>query len=79
MGVLPLEFTGGETRHTHQIDGTETFTVEGSVSPGAALTVRMTRTDGSEVVLNVKVGSILPRRYPSIPQAAYSSALLKIS
>ncbi|NDG92223.1 MAG: aconitate hydratase AcnA [Gammaproteobacteria bacterium] len=54
MGVLPLEFTGGETRHTHQIDGTETFTVEGSVSPGAALTVRMTRTDGSEVVLNVK-------------------------
>ena len=54
MGVLPLEFTGGETRHTHQIDGTETFTVEGSVSPGAALTVRMTRADGSEVVLNVK-------------------------
>ena len=54
MGVLPLEFTGGETRHTHQIDGTETFTVEGSVSPGAALMVRMTRTDGSEVILNVK-------------------------
>ena len=54
MGVLPLEFTGGETRHTYQIDGTETFRVEGSVSPGAALTVRMTRTDGSKVALNVK-------------------------
>ena len=29
MGVLPLEFTNGETRTTYQIDGSEVFDVEG--------------------------------------------------
>ncbi len=31
MGVLPLEFQAGETRHTYSIDGTETFEVKGNI------------------------------------------------
>ncbi|PWQ93491.1 Fe/S-dependent 2-methylisocitrate dehydratase AcnD [Leucothrix arctica] len=54
MGVLPLEFTGGETRETYGIDGTETFDVEGEISPGAALTVIMHRKDGERLEIPVK-------------------------
>ncbi|MFQ3337696.1 MAG: iron-sulfur-dependent 2-methylisocitrate dehydratase, partial [Colwellia sp.] len=46
MGVLPLEFTNGETRHTYTIDGSETYDVVGTTSPGAAMTVVMTRASG---------------------------------
>lgn len=54
MGVLPLEFTNGETRETYGIDGTETYDVEGEISPGAALTVKMTRANGEVVSIPVK-------------------------
>ena len=54
MGVLPLEFTNGETRHTYNIDGTETFDVEGERKPGAELTVMMTRRNGEQVQIPVK-------------------------
>jgi aconitate hydratase len=54
MGVLPLEFTKGETRKTYGIDGTETFEVEGEISAGAALTVNMTRANGEVVSILVK-------------------------
>jgi aconitate hydratase len=54
MGVLPLEFTKGETRKTYGIDGTETFEVEGEISAGAALTVNMTRANGEVVSIPVK-------------------------
>ncbi|HEY9031163.1 MAG TPA: aconitate hydratase AcnA, partial [Kangiella sp.] len=54
MGVLPLEFTNGETRKTYNIDGTETYDVEGEVSPGANLTVIMHRKDGERVEIPVK-------------------------
>ncbi|WP_022951252.1 Fe/S-dependent 2-methylisocitrate dehydratase AcnD [Leucothrix mucor] len=54
MGVLPLEFTNGETRETYTIDGTETYDVEGEISPGAALTVKMTRANGEVVSIPVK-------------------------
>ena len=54
MGVLPLEFTGGDTRHTYAIDGTETYEVEGEISPGSAMTVVMTRTNGEQVRIPVK-------------------------
>ena len=37
MGVLPLEFTHGENRHSYQIDGTETYDVIGERTPGAAI------------------------------------------
>ena len=54
MGVLPLEFIKGETRHTYAIDGTETFDVEGITSPGAAMSVVMTRKSGEVVTIPVK-------------------------
>ena len=49
MGVLPLEFLSGQTRLTHAIDGTETFSVEGTPAPGAHLTVEIKRTNGKSV------------------------------
>ncbi|MFT5788299.1 MAG: iron-sulfur-dependent 2-methylisocitrate dehydratase [Shewanella sp.] len=54
MGVLPLEFTNGENRHTYQIDGTETYDVMGERTPGAALTVIMTRKNGETAEIAVK-------------------------
>lgn len=54
MGVLPLEFINGETRKTYNIDGTETFDVEGEVAPGAQLTVIMHRKNGERVEIPVK-------------------------
>ncbi|MCK8045478.1 Fe/S-dependent 2-methylisocitrate dehydratase AcnD [Shewanella sp. 1CM18E] len=54
MGVLPLEFTQGDSRHTYQIDGTETFDVHGERTPGALLTVIMTRRNGETVEIPVK-------------------------
>ena len=49
MGVLPLQFKEGETRKTYAIDGTETFDVEGDVSPRAELTVIINRANGETV------------------------------
>ncbi|GLX76778.1 aconitate hydratase [Thalassotalea insulae] len=54
MGVLPLEFINGETRKFYQIDGSETFDVEGSTAPGGAMTVVMTRKNGELVNIPVK-------------------------
>ncbi len=54
MGVLPLEFIDGETRHTYEIDGSEIFDVLGTTSPGAAMTVLMTRKNGQVVNIPVK-------------------------
>jgi aconitate hydratase len=48
MGVLPLEFKVGDTRHTYAIDGTETFDVLGEPAPGAELTLVINRQDGSK-------------------------------
>jgi len=53
MGVLPLEFKAGETRKTYQIDGTETFDVEGELAPRADLTVVMHRNNGETVNIPV--------------------------
>jgi len=57
MGVLPLEFTNGETRHTYHIDGSETFDVVGTTSPGATMTVVMTRScvEGKGEVVEIPV------------------------
>ncbi|WP_018624599.1 Fe/S-dependent 2-methylisocitrate dehydratase AcnD [Kangiella aquimarina] len=54
MGVLPVEFVNGDTRKTYAIDGTETFDVEGEISPGANLMVIMHRKDGERVEIPVK-------------------------
>ncbi|MGI8509219.1 MAG: aconitate hydratase AcnA [Gemmatimonadaceae bacterium] len=50
MGVLPLEFTNGETRQSVGLTGFETFDIEGmteEMRPHATLTVRATGNDGS--------------------------------
>ncbi|WP_057831196.1 Fe/S-dependent 2-methylisocitrate dehydratase AcnD [Colwellia sp. TT2012] len=58
MGVLPLEFTDGETRHSYNIDGSETYDVEDTnvkgISPGGAMTVIMTRRNGEIINIPVK-------------------------
>ena len=49
MGVLPLEFTGGETRKTLALDGGVRLDVEGTaagITPGMALRCRLHRADG---------------------------------
>ena len=54
MGVLPLEFTNGETRKTYAIDGTETYDVKGIPSPGADLTLIIHRSNGEQIEVSVK-------------------------
>jgi aconitate hydratase len=56
MGVLPLEFTNGESWQNLSITGGETIQIEGveQISPRAHLTVRITRTDGSEHLITVR-------------------------
>lgn len=49
MGVLPLQFKEGDTRHTYAIDGSETFDIEGEITPRCDLTVVMTRANGEVV------------------------------
>lgn len=49
MGVLPLQFKDGDTRHTYAIDGSETFDIEGDITPRTDLTVVMTRANGEVV------------------------------
>ena len=46
MGVMPLQFEEGTTRNTLNIDGTETFDVEGTPAPRAELTLIMHRANG---------------------------------
>lgn len=53
MGVLPIEFKPGDTRHTYGIDGTETYTVQGDLEPGADLTLVITRRSGEQVQVPV--------------------------
>ncbi|MBE0403755.1 Fe/S-dependent 2-methylisocitrate dehydratase AcnD [Halomonas citrativorans] len=47
MGVMPLQFEAGTTRHTLGIEGTEVFDVEGVATPGAMLTLVIHRQNGS--------------------------------
>ncbi len=46
MGVLPLEFKPGTTRKTLELDGTETYDVEGDPQAGATLNLKVTRHSG---------------------------------
>ncbi|MGL6250223.1 MAG: Fe/S-dependent 2-methylisocitrate dehydratase AcnD [Billgrantia desiderata] len=47
MGVMPLQFQEGTTRHTLKLDGTETYDVEGKPAPGATLTLVIHRAGGN--------------------------------
>ncbi len=53
MGVLPMQFKEGETRHTYGIDGTETYDVKGDIAPGADLTLVINRRNGETVEVPV--------------------------
>ena len=54
MGVLPLEFAAGTNRNTLAIDGTETYDVVGERTPGATLTLIVTRKNGEVVEVPMK-------------------------
>ena len=54
MGVLPLEFVDGQTRLTLDLDGTETYSVEGEPSAGAMMTLSIERKDGSVEKIQTK-------------------------
>ena len=53
MGILPLQFKDGDTRHTYSIDGSETYEVSGKIEPRTTLTVIMTRANGEVVEIPV--------------------------
>ncbi|PIE43715.1 MAG: Fe/S-dependent 2-methylisocitrate dehydratase AcnD [Gammaproteobacteria bacterium] len=54
MGVLPLEFEQGTTRETLDIDGTETYDVEGERTPRCTLRLVIHRRNGETVTVPVK-------------------------
>ena len=49
MGVMPLEFKPGTNRLTLNLDGTETYDVEGALTPRADLTLVINRKNGEVV------------------------------
>ncbi|WP_427977405.1 Fe/S-dependent 2-methylisocitrate dehydratase AcnD [Agarivorans sp.] len=53
MGVLPLQFTEGKTRHSYHIDGSECYDVIGTPAPGERLTLVITRANGERIDLPV--------------------------
>jgi len=58
MGVLPLQFVEGQSWKSLQIDGTETFSIEGlsnDVRPGQIVNVSAQRTDGSSFTFEASV------------------------
>ncbi len=48
MGVLPVEFKPGTTRLTLGLDGTETYDIEGALSPRCDLTLVIHHKNGEE-------------------------------
>ena len=53
MGVLPVEFKPGTTRLTLGLDGTETYDIQGEVSPRSELTLVINRRNGDGVEVPV--------------------------
>ena len=49
MGILPLEFKNGDTRVSYAIDGTETYDVEGEITPRSEMTLMINRTNGERI------------------------------
>ncbi|AHG72654.1 Aconitate hydratase protein [Mannheimia sp. USDA-ARS-USMARC-1261] len=46
MGVLPLQFVGGQNRHTLKLDGTEIYAVQGEISARCELELVIKRKNG---------------------------------
>ena len=53
MGVLPLQFKDGTTRHTLSLDGTETYDMIGELAPRGELTLVVNKADGDTVKVPV--------------------------
>ncbi|GGX98136.1 Fe/S-dependent 2-methylisocitrate dehydratase AcnD [Vogesella alkaliphila] len=51
MGVLPLEFKPGVNRKTLNLDGSETYDVEGDIAPRGDLTLVIHRKNGERVAV----------------------------
>jgi aconitate hydratase len=50
MGILPLQYTPGESAESHGLSGRETYAIRGleiGIAPGQEATVQVTREDGS--------------------------------
>jgi aconitate hydratase len=60
MGVLPLQFNAGESAATYELNGTETFAVEGldplnRGEPVPQVSVKVTRENGEEITFMVRL------------------------
>jgi len=56
MGVLPLQFLEGESRHTLNLTGDDSFTIEGlaDLTPGQDVSVKVTRPNGETFTFTAK-------------------------
>ncbi len=67
MGVIPLEFTNGDTRKSLGLTGEETVTITGldSVEPLQELPCRITFADGSvkEISLKCRIDTAIEVEY----------------
>jgi aconitate hydratase len=58
MGVLPLQFAEGTNAQTLKVDGSETYAITGlseTIEPGQTATLEITRQDGSQEKVPVKL------------------------
>jgi aconitate hydratase len=69
MGVLPLQFKADQSSQTLNLDGSETFDLEGlegsSVKPMQDVTLRVNRADGTsdEVTLTLRIDTPIEVEY----------------
>ena len=63
MGVLPLNFDGGQTVQSLGLDGTEVFDVEGMKKGATEVTVKAKKADGKTVTFKAKVRINTPKEW----------------
>jgi len=67
MGVLPFEFTGGDTRKTLKLTGEESFTIKGlaDITPQQEVPCTITRADGTtkEITLKSRIDTAIEKEY----------------
>ena len=67
MGVIPFEFTGGDTRKSLELTGEETFSIKGleGVKPGQECPCEITYADGStkEITLKCRIDTAVEIEY----------------
>ena len=63
MGVLPLNFTGGDNAEALGLDGSETFDIEGLEVGAREVTVKATRDSGETVEFRAKVRIDTPKEW----------------